>query len=121
MENLALANEASERRAEPRIEVDQYHSVEFSVNGLKFSYQFKIWNVASSSMCVMVREDSDLLARLKVGDVLNMKYYSNKLSSPFEHYETEIRHITKDDNGKFRGHYMIGLSILPEELSRKTH
>ena len=54
---------------------DHYHSVEFSIKGIELTYQFKIWNTTNMSMCVLVKEDSAILPRLKVGDTLDMKFY----------------------------------------------
>ena len=118
MNGLSVANSFVERRSEPRREMDQYHSVEFTLNGLEMAYQFKIWNMASRSMCVLVKEDSDLLRCLKVGETLNMKFYSENAPSPTEYFETAIRHITKDDQGRFKGHYLVGLEILDSQAGR---
>jgi hypothetical protein len=111
----------AERRCEPRFPASQYYSVEFSINGLNLSYQFKIWNMASQSMCVLVREDSEILPWIKVGDILDMRYYRGSSLSPSEDLKTEIRHITKDENGRFRGHYLVGLSIINEENQQMAH
>ena len=35
-------------------------------------------------------------------------------SKPADFINTKIHHITKDDTGKFRGHYLIGLGIAEE-------
>ncbi len=99
-------------RSDPRELVDQYYSVEFSIQGLELVYQFKIWNLSQKGMCVLVREDSAILEHVKVGERLKMKYYPTDLLGPVEHLETEVRHITKDDEGRFKGHYMLGLLIL---------
>ena len=101
-----------EKRSRPRSIIDQYYSVEFSVNGSAFVYQFKIWDMSSKGICVLVKEDSGLLNRLKAGDILNLKYYTTDSSRPIEYLETEIRDIAKDENGRFRGLYLVGLSIL---------
>ena len=111
MKERALTNRPVERRSEHRKQVHQYYSVEFSINGLDLSYQFKIWNIASTSMCVLVREDSDILPRLKVGDTLNMKYYSTDSVYPSDYLQTAIIHVTKNDQGRFKGHYLVGLEI----------
>jgi hypothetical protein len=111
----------AERRSEPRLPGSQYYSVEFSINGLNLCYQFKIWNMASQSMCVLVREDSELLPRIKVGDILEMRYYTGSSTNPSEDLKTEIRHITRDEDGRFKWHYLVGLSILYEESQRMTH
>jgi len=107
-------SENFERRSEPRTKIDQYRSVEFSVDGLDFVYQFKIWNIASSSMCLLIKENSDILPRLNVGDTLNMRYYSDDSSLPLGVLATQIRHITKNDEGRLKGHYLVGLEILED-------
>ena len=106
-----------ERRSEPRSIIDQYYSVEFSLSGCSFVYQFKIWNISTKGMCVLVKEDSDLLNHVKVGDILNLKYYPDDSSQPGELLETEIKHITKDEQGRFKGVYLVGLSILENQDS----
>ncbi|MGD2125072.1 MAG: hypothetical protein PVG99_03275 [Desulfobacteraceae bacterium] len=107
-----LAEKILDQRLEPQKGFDQYHSAEFSVDGLDLAYQFRIWNVAPASMCVLVKEDSDLLSRLKVGDTLDVKYYSPRSSCPSNYQKTAISHITKNDQGRLKGHYLVGLEIL---------
>ncbi len=60
----------------------------------------------------MVKEGSELLNCLKVGDISELKYYTTNSSKPIEYLKTEIRHITKDEEGRFKGVYLVGLSIL---------
>ena len=107
-----MAHNLKERRSEPRSIIDKYYSVEFSLSGCSFVYQFKIWNISSKGICVLVKEDSGLLTHLKVGDILKLKYYPADSSQPSELLETEIKHITKDEQGRFKGVYLFGLSIL---------
>jgi hypothetical protein len=99
-------------RQEPRKVVDKYYSVEFSIETLEPVYQFRIWNLSDRGMCVLVREDSAVLAHLQEGKIFNMKYYPTDSPGQVEQLETEVRHVTKDDNGRFKGHFMVGLSIL---------
>ena len=102
----------SERRSESRTRVDEYTIVEFSVNGLELSYKFKIWDLSPSGIGVLVKEGSEILNHLNVGDILNMKYYRQQSSGQPEQLRTEIKHINRDTQGRFRGNYLIGLSIL---------
>ena len=118
MSAYAAATRFVERRSEPREVPDQFYSVEFCLDGLGIAYQFKIWNVASRSMCVLVKEDSEILSRLKVGEILNMKYYGHDRVCPTTCLETAIRHITRDDNGRFKGHYLVGLEIITDSGPR---
>jgi hypothetical protein len=107
-----MPEEFVEKRSESREIVDRFYSVEFSLKGMDFVYQFKIWNMSTKGMCVLIKEDSAVLKHLKEGDVMDMKYYSSDALSPTEHLQTEIRHITKDEEGRFKGHVLVGLSIL---------
>ena len=93
-------------------ERDHYHSVELSVDGLAVSYQFRIWNINSRSMLILIREDSAILPRLKVGDRLKMKYHSADSLYSDESKETAITKITKDEKGIFKGHFLVDLNIV---------
>ena len=99
---------------------DGYHSVEFSIKGIDLPYQFKIWNTANMSMCVLVKEDSAILPRIKVGDTLDMKFYSSESGYPTNSIKTTIRHISKDE-GRFRGHYLVALEILENPSQYEVH
>lgn len=90
----------------------EYHSVEFSVDGLPIAYQFRLWGNSTKEMRILVREDSALLPRLKVGDILKMKYYPTDPRSPEEGKETTITEIAKDGEGKFSGHSVVALQII---------
>jgi predicted proteasome-type protease len=90
----------------------QYYSVEFSINGSPFVYQFKIWDISLKEKCVLVKEDSDFLNHLKAGDIFDLKYYSADTSHPIEYLKTEVKHIGKDDRGRFKGLYLVRLSIV---------
>ncbi|MBN2123392.1 MAG: PilZ domain-containing protein [Deltaproteobacteria bacterium] len=107
---------ADEKRVEPRILVDDYYSVEFSPKALDHAYQFKIWNLSSRGMCILVRQDSKALEYLAIGDILEMKYYSPDPSGSPRILRTEIKHITRDDHGRFKNHYLVGLSILEGQI-----
>lgn len=92
-------------------QVDQFYSVEFSLNQSKLIYQFKVWNNESNYMFAIAKEGSVILEGLNVGDIFNMKYYSSNPSCPITNMNTRISCITKEDTGRFKGHYIIGLSI----------
>ena len=75
-------------------------------------YQFKLWNSESKPMFVLVKEGSDILSRIKVGHVFNMKYYSTDAGCPTTYRPTQIENITKENRGRFKGHYLVGLSFM---------
>ncbi|MGE5842394.1 MAG: hypothetical protein ACM335_08960 [Deltaproteobacteria bacterium] len=47
-----------------------------------------------------------------MGDLLNVKCYSTKSVYPSGWQESAVRHITRNDQGKLRGHYLVGLEIV---------
>lgn len=109
----------TERRSESRERVEQYMSVEFVVAEADTIYQFRIWDISSHGMCVLVKSDSSLLRLLKVGLILDMKFHRDDVSKPPDYLKTEIRHITKDISGRFKDHFLVGLSILGGEDSAR--
>lgn len=108
-------------KSEPKKEVDRSYRAEFSVEGLHIAYQFRIWNKSSNYMCFLVKENSGLVPQLKVGDSLKLKCYYTDTCFPSEYLETAIQHITKKDEGRFKGHYVVGLEILGSQNTAKTH
>ena len=111
MNNSSAAKEPGRNDFGTENQAHRFHSVEFAVEGLHYLYQFKIWNLAESSMSFLVKEGSTLLQNLKVGDTISMRYYSDNSPNPTESLPTEIRNITKEENGKFKGHYFVSLAI----------
>ena len=43
---------------------------------------------------------------------MNLRYYPTDSSRPSVLLKTEIKHITRDEQGRFKGVYLVGLSIL---------
>ncbi len=112
MQRHGVLKRIDKKFSEPKKRVDEYYSVEFAIEGLESAYQFKIWNKTSTRMSILVKENSDVLPQLKVGDTLNMRYYSDNLIHPSQCLETAIRRITRNDQGRLKGHYLVGLELL---------
>ena len=103
------------KRRDPRKVIDEFHSVEFSARHIDVSHHFKIWNLSLRGICVLVKEGASILKHMKVGDILDMKYYKPDSPEPSDYIKTEIRHITREEQGRFKGHYLVGLSLLEGE------
>lgn len=97
-----------------RTVIDQYYSVQFSINNPNNIYQFKLRNIFSKGICIAVKEDSDVLNHIKAGDMLNMKYCTTN-SGPTEKIKTKIKSINKIDQKRFKGHFVLWLSIAKDE------
>jgi hypothetical protein len=120
MRARAFAHNFLETTGGAQDQANHYYSVEFSPSGVEIPYQFRLWNIASRPLCVVVREDSEIVSRLRVGEIFNMKYYSTDDVRPGEYLETAISEITRDDAGPFKGHYLVGLEIMPRTDGAKN-
>jgi hypothetical protein len=107
-----LHENSQDRRSEKRAEAERYYSVQFTTEGLDSFYQFKLWNISTKGMCILVKEDSEVLKHLSVGDTIEMTYYLTDSQGAQETLKTQIKHITLNEDGRFQGHFMVGLSIL---------
>lgn len=101
----------AERRSEPRVPADPFKSVEISIAGLSAIYLFSLRQLSETGLGILVQQCSDIVNHIKVGDILNMKYLAQKPGPPVE-IKTQIKHITKIDAGRYRGHYTVGLKII---------
>lgn len=102
-------NTSAVRKFKPTMKPIGYYSVEFAVDQPHPLYQFKIWHSESSSMFVVVKENSAVLPKLKAGNVLIMTYYSSDAECPKKQIETRIGHINNAREGRFEGHCTIDL------------
>jgi hypothetical protein len=114
-DNVDQTNRVAERRSEARTSPEQYHSAEFRLKTSSCLFQSKIWNVSARGMCLLVKEDSEVLENLEVGKVLEVTYYPQDLSQPTETRMTRIAHITRESQGRFKNHALIGLLITGEK------
>ena len=107
--------EPEEKRSEIRKVLDTYYSVEFQLKETGTIYHFKLRDISSNSLGILVNEDSAVMEYLKVNDILQMKYYPPEASSSAEILKTKIIHITKKEGESFKGHFLIGLSIIEKQ------
>jgi hypothetical protein len=92
--------------------VENYHCVEMKpVKGLPI-YQFKLFPMADNcDACLFVKPDSEIIRYLAADTVIDMKYLPKKFGSRFGLYSTQIKSVSKEKSGPFKGLYRIGISI----------
>ena len=105
-----------EKRAVARKLANEYHSVEFCPARHAYAYQFRLWDLSSQGLCFLVKEDSRVLESLEVGSVFEMTFYGPRENTAPRSLKAEIRHITWKDEGRFKGHYLVGLAIAGDPL-----
>lgn len=113
-ENTPTGNR-EEKRSQTRKVLDRYYSVEFQLKETGSLYHFKLRDLSSGGLGILVNENSAVLEHLTVNEILKMKYYPPEASSSAEFITTKIKHITKKERGSFKGHFLIGLSIIEKD------
>lgn len=90
----------------------KYHSVEVCPNGNIVPHLFKIWHMNKTSMAILIREDSSLLPYIHEGDRLEMVYYPFASTYPSESLETKIKQISREEQGRYKGHFIVDLAVV---------
>lgn len=111
MEKSAVTTQFEDRNPQSENRTEDFHSVELSLRALPIAYQFRILHMDSDPMCFLVKNNSDILDQLKVGDMLDMKYYSSNSAIPCRSLATQISDITRKEQGRFKGHCLVGIEI----------
>ena len=115
MKKNSVNDNARERRYETRTVLDQYYSVEFRLSDIASTYQFKLRDISSKGLGILIPKESEVLKYLKEGDTLDMKYLPPESAGLSESLKTQIVHITQKDQDPFKGHFLKGLSIIEKD------
>jgi len=100
--------------------LDQFYCVEIPVRD-KLIYQFKIWQTESMFMSILIKDDSKFLSMVEINSKFNMKYYSEDFLYPYHELVTEIRDISLQECGRFKGHYLVSLEIIEGTEDQKIN
>lgn len=100
-----------ERRSGQRKIADHKYSAIVRISGVPI-YQLKLKDISQSGTCLLVKENSAILRHLKIGQELEMRYHYRNGPKSGVPYMFEIRHVTKAEQGRFKGHFFIGTRIV---------
>ena len=100
-----------ERRAKHRRTQLRNYRVEIKLVGAPI-YQFRVNDVSSDGAGILIKEDSKFLNLIEVGQIVDADFISPDGTDPIGEHKTEVRHITKPNEGKNKGHFLVGLKIL---------
>ncbi len=110
-EETATKNFAG-NKDELRTILDKYYSVQFSLNKMDPAYLFKLRDISSNGLCILVKQDSSAFKQLKVGDVVDMEYNPKEFSGPTKLLKTQI--TSKNCYDRFKGHSLVELKVLTD-------
>ena len=77
-------------------------------------YQFKVINVTTKGAGILIKDDSAFLNMIEVGQIVEVNLLSPQGSNPSGMYKAKIRHITNIEKQEYRGHLLVGISIINE-------
>ena len=104
-------NRIKERRTNSRRILPRNYRIEIKLIGEPI-YQFRVQDVSPTGAGILIKEDSKFLSLIEVGQIVESDFISPDGTDPNGNYRAEIRHITKPNKEKNKGHYLVGLSIL---------
>ena len=111
-ERIAPTVNHPERRAEPRSAKLPTHRVEIKFPSVPV-YQLKVRDVSPSGAGIIVRADSKFLTMVQIGQELNVNFLAPADHATLSgHYRLRIEHISELETGRFKGHHVVGISIL---------
>lgn len=69
----------------------------------------RIWHIHPKSNVILIRKDSNIAHHLRVGAKLKTKYCLPGRGYPDGVRETTIREISREEQGRFKGHLLVDL------------
>ena len=72
----------------------------------------RIWHIHPHSNVILIRKDSNIVPHLRVGARLKTKYYFPGEAYPDGARETTIKEISREEQGRFKGHFLVDLEPL---------
>ena len=100
-----------EKRSEKRAFPKGFHGAEIKLIGIPL-YQFKLKDISDNGASLLVKENSSMINHLEIGQSLKIKFFSDDHPEFNGYFESEIKHITKIEKGRYKGHYLVGVQIL---------
>ncbi len=100
-----------EKRSAKRALPTGFHAAEIKLIGVPL-YQFKLKDISDNGASILVKEDSAMINHLEVGQSLKIKFHLSSRSDIIGYFESKIKHITKIEERRYKGHYLVGVQIL---------
>ncbi|MBW1803860.1 MAG: hypothetical protein JRJ85_24400 [Deltaproteobacteria bacterium] len=111
MKQLPAVHQKNKQGLTSKRKATSYYSVEFSFEGVECIYQFKVWHTPAVYKCIIVKEDSNFLKWIRLGDTHTLKCNFENATHLSVFKNTVIRFSRKQEKGRYKGHYIVGLEM----------
>ena len=91
------------------------HGAEIKLTGVPL-YQFKLKDISHNGAGILVKDDSAMIKHLKVGQSLEIRFQMSPRSDLDGYFESKIKHITKINERRYKGHYLVGVKMLAKSF-----
>lgn len=122
-ESIRIGNQSASEldycRSEAKTILDEYYSVQFSLNGKVPSYLFKLRNNSSNKPYILVKQNSSVFKELNVGDILDMEYNQSESLGNGNLFKTLIS--SKNPHDRYIGYSIVELSIIDNRERNKLN
>ena len=108
-------NLKKESRSEIRYPASDGASISFKPPGSQWEYHIKLRDFSASGRGLLVKEDSDLLKYIRVGDVLSVKYHEDSVPLTARPQTVKVRHISFPASGMPAKHVIVGLCFFEHD------
>jgi hypothetical protein len=104
-----------EKRIKPRHPALSEHMVVFSFPGVPL-YQLKAKDISENGIGVIVKPDSKFLNLIEIGQEMDVELLAPQESRHMQgFYSARVAHITANEEGRFKGHMLVGLELISKK------
>ena len=105
-----------EKRSAKRAFPKGFHGAEIKLTSIPL-YQFKLKDISDNGGSILVKENSAMINHLEVGQFLKIKLHLSSRADLNGYFKSKIKHITKIKEGRYKGHYSVGVQILAKQFA----
>ena len=107
-----MTDPAAGRRSEYRTTVELYFNIQVQTDRYTRVHEFKVLDVSSKGMRILVDKDSDALKYMEVGEIIGTKLIGPGQPEPPALMKCQVRHVTPITEGDDKGAVIVGFVIL---------
>jgi hypothetical protein len=111
-----VENNSNDKRSEHRPATSRDYRIEIKFVGHPI-YQFRLINVTNEGASILIKDDSAFFNLIEVGQIFDVTFISPNESNPSGTHKIEVKHISKLHKQNYKGHQLVGISIL-EKLNQ---
>ena len=104
-------NDSVDKRRDERAATSPECNAVVRISGIPI-HRFILRDISRNGTCFLVAEDSTILRHLRVGMEIEIQFHLGSSRQPQEFHRSEIVHITRANEGRFKGYCFVGVRIV---------